>query len=88
MNMYMYYFYFIQLISLFMSETNMKPRIVFWQTILYPNVALLPVSLHPVLTAIYCEMEIRAHKPRFPAFIAMKECYQFFSKQCTLSHGI
>ena len=84
MHMYMCYFYFIQLISLSMSETNMKPCIVFWQTVLYQNVALLLVSLHPLLTTIYCEMEIRAHKPRLPALIAMKECYQFFSKQCTL----
>ena len=67
-----------------MSETNMKPCIVFWQTVLYQNVALLLVSLHPLLTTIYCEIEIRAHKPRLPALIAMKECYQFFSKRCTL----
>ena len=45
------------------------------------NVTLLLVSLHPVLTTIYCEIKIR---PRLPALIAMKECYQFFSKQCTL----
>ena len=62
----------------------MKPCIVFWQTVLYQNVALLLVSLHPLLTTIYCEIEIRAHKPRLPALIAMKECYQFFSKRCTL----
>ena len=67
-----------------MSETNMKPCIVFRQTVLYQNVALLLVSLHPLLTTIYCEIEIRAHKPRLPALIAMKECYQFFSKLCTL----
>ena len=60
-----------------MSETNMKPCIVFWQTVLYQNFALLLVSLHPLLTSIYCEIEIRAHKPRLPALIAMKECYQF-----------
>ena len=41
-------------------------------------------SLHPLLTTIYCEIDIRAHKPRLPALIAMKECYQFFSKRCTL----
>ena len=63
-----------------MSETNMKLCIVFWQTALYQNVALLLVSLHPLLTTIYCEIEIRAHKPRLPALIAMKECYQFFLK--------
>ena len=67
-----------------MSEMNIKPCIVFWQIVLYQNVALLLVSLHPLLTAIYCEIEIRAHKPRLPALIAMKECYQFLSKRCTL----
>ena len=45
---------------------------------------MLHCYLRPLLTVIYCEIEIRAHKPRLPALIAMKECYQFFSKQCTL----
>ena len=83
-HVYMCYFYFILLISLSMSETNLKPCIVFWQTVLYQNVALLLVSLHPLLTTIYCEIEIRAHKPWLPALTALKECYQFFSKRCTL----
>ena len=54
--------------------------LIFWQTVLY----LLLVSLHPLLATIYCEIEIRAHKPRLSALIVMKECYQFFSKRCTL----
>ena len=39
---------------------------------------LFPCTLF--LTTIYCEIEIRAHKTRLPALIAMKECYQFFLK--------
>ena len=60
------------------------PCIAFWQRVLYKNVALLLISLRPGLKTIYREIGIRAHKPRLPALIAMKECYHFFSKQCTL----
>ena len=80
MYMYMYvcYFYFISFISLSMSETNIRPCIALWKIALYWNVALLLVPLHPVLKTIYLEIEIRAHKPRLPALIVMKDCYQFF----------
>ena len=80
MYMYMYvcYFYFISFISLSMSETNIRPCIALWKIALYRNVALLLVPLHPVLKTIYLEIEVRAHKPRLPALIVMKDCYQFF----------
>ena len=37
------------------------------------------VSLHPVLTATCCEIEIRAHNPRLHAPIVMKYCNNFFT---------
>ena len=36
----------------------------------------------PCFTAIHCEIYIRAHKPRLPAFIDMKDCHQ--SSPCIL----
>ena len=71
-------FFFISFISLSMSETNIRPCIALWKIALYRNVALLLVPLHPVLKTIYLEIDIRAHKPRLPALIVMKDCYQFF----------
>ena len=83
---YVLFIYFISFISLSMSETNIRPCIALWQIALYQNLALLFVSLHPVLTIIHLEIEIRTHKPRLPALIVMKDCYQFVSwhiKHCT-----
>ena len=68
----------LSFISSCMSETNIRPCIALWKIALYRNVALLLVPLHPVLKIIYLEIEIRAHKPRLPALIAMKDFYQFF----------
>ena len=40
---------------------HIRPCIALWQLALYQNVTLLLVSLHPVLTTIYLEIEIRTH---------------------------
>ena len=71
MHMYVCYFYFISFISLSMSETNIKPCIALWQIALYQIIALLLVSLHPVLTIIHLEIDIRAHEPRLLALIVL-----------------
>ena len=72
-------FYSISFISLSISETNIRPCIPLWKIKLYQNVALFLVPLYPVLTTVYLEIEIRAHKARLPALIVMKDCYRFFS---------
>ena len=67
-------FYFIYLI-IYVRD---KHKHCIMENNIVPKCCTVTRSLHPVLTTIYLAIEIRAHKPRLPALIVMKDCYQFF----------
>ena len=69
-------FYFIYLI-IYVRDKHKALHCIMENSIV-PKCCTVTRFLHPDLTTIYLAIEIRAHKPRLPVLIVMKDCYQFF----------
>ena len=76
MYMHVCLFYFIYLIIYVRDKYKALHCIM--ENNIVPKCCTVTRSLHPVLPTIYLAIEIRDHKPRFPALIVMKDCYHFF----------